>query len=449
MLQRLRFRAHTLLTLSFAAAFVGCAGIVGIGDLPGTDGNGGETSSGTRPGGGSSSGGSSNVQQTGTSGFDASTPGFDAPGPGSDGSSSGSDATAPTGDAGGLGYFASNLGAMTFDPSVTGPLTLSGDNCQIFTEVDPPGLSCDSGQNPPNDYFMVDLGGGAGTAIVWVFTYISIDDQSQLTVGGSLPLILVSLASVDIAGQVDASADRYDPDVPAIPGARLNGPGLGGYSNGGPQGGGGGSFCGLGGTGAMGSGAIAKDSAPGTAYGSADLIPLWGGSPGGGANTGDADQANGNGGGVLQISAAKSITLDSAGYITVNGSGGVSPGDESGEGGGSGGGILLEAPTVTIRGILEANGGEGSDPNSDGADPPDDAGVAVEPGCAGGQGSAGHQINGGNGNSTSGAGGESAGFGGGGGGAGRIRINATTFTMPGGTISPSVGTSCFSQGALP
>ncbi len=355
----------------------------------------------------------------------------------------------PAGDAGALGYLASNLGTRTFSPSTTGPLTLTDDDCRIFTDwPDPPGLACASGQNPPTSVMAIDLPNGAGIAVVWVFTYVSIDSTSSLTVSGPNPLILVALGSVDIAGSIDASADVYDPDTDAIPGARLDGSGVGGFNNGGPQGGGGGSFCGLGGVGASGTGAIASDSAPGMAYGSANLIPLWGGSAGGGATVTSADQVNGNGGGAIQISAAGTMTLETTGYITVNGSGGVSLGDETGTGGGSGGAILLEAPTVTVDGILEANGGEGSDPNYDGVAAPDDGGVATEPGCEGGSGSQGTRVAGGGGQMAVGGGGVSAGYGGGGGGAGRIRINGTQVSVTG-TVSPALGSVCASQGSLP
>jgi hypothetical protein len=349
------------------------------------------------------------------------------------------------GDAG-LPYAASNIGGMKFQADVTGPLNLVGNNCIIYTDwPDPESIGCEEG-NQPMDMFSVNMPDGAGTAVIYVFSYINIDSQSQLLVHGPNPLILISLGSVDIQGSIDVSADNYDSDsdINVIPGARNGGPGAGAYSSeDGPQGGGGGSFCGTGGTGAEGQGATASDSAPGAPYGAATLVPLWGGSPGGGVSAGGADGfANGYGGGVLQISAAGNITVGSGAYITANGSGGVSQGDESGDGAGSGGAILLEAPTVTIAGVLVANGGEGSDNNMDGAMAPDDGGVATEQGCGGGNGGYGAHINGSDGTSVDG------GYGGGGGGVGWIRINGTHVSITG-VVSPTIGSGCASEGPLP
>jgi len=422
-----------------ACASVSCAGLVGITDVPGGDAGVVRLLDGGRvilPDG-------KIIGLDAWKGYDGFT-GFDAghpPGdvgvpPGRDGSNPGFD----TGTGSPLTYSPSNIGTLTFDPAVTGPLTLNGDNCVLRT--DDVTISCASGQNPPMDMFPVTLAGGAGQALVFAFTYISIDSQSQLQIRGMMPAIIIALGALDLQGSIDVSADNYDSasNIDVIPGSRTTGPGIGGFGNsGGPQAGGGGSFCGVGGYGAPGP---TGGFPPGMAYGNATMVPLWGGSAGGGANTGGADQTNGNGGGAIQISAAGSITVHPGAYINANGSGGVSQGNEQGEGAGSGGGILLEAPTVTIDGILEANGGEGSDENSDGANPPVDGGVATEPSCLGGNGGAGAVINGSNGGMTSG------GYGGGGGGVGWIRINGTTVSITG-TVSPAIGSGCASQGPLP
>jgi hypothetical protein len=405
----------------------GCAGLVGIGDVPG--GDGGVTQG--KDGGIVPPVDGGILHRDGSiSGFDHTSPGIDAPVP-------------PPVDGGSpLTYQPSNIGAMQLSGQNTGPLTLTGDNCTVYTDYPgAPGIGCESGQNPPDDVFGVTLPNGGGQAVLYVFTYISIDSESSLSVQGPFPLIMVALGSVDIRGTIDVSADKYDPDANAIPGEHLTGM-LPGFNNGGPQGGGGGSFCGLGGTGALGPGGTASMSAPGATYGNAALIPLLGGEPGGGAGSQSLDGlANGYGGGALQISAAMNINVEANAYINANGSGGVSQGDESGEGAGSGGAILLEAPTITIAGILEANGGEGSDNNMDGATPPTDAGVATEPSCVGGNGGAGTSVNGANGGPTG------DGYGGGGGGVGWIRLNGNTITITG-TVSPSLATSCASKGGL-
>jgi hypothetical protein len=406
-----------------------CAGLVGITDIPGRDAGDdlGESAS-----------------------HDGFTPPADAPAGGPDGFSRGPDGPSsqdsppPTGDAG-LTYAPSNLGGRTFDAKMTGPLVLgAGESCLL--DADYPGTevpSCSGGTSVPGDIFGVTLANGAGEAVIYVFTDIYIASGASILIQGSLPTIIVALGSVTIGGYIDASADLYNSSIEHIPGERLTGPGIGGFNSSGPQGGGGGSFCGTGGSGAMGTGAVSGGSTPGSPYGAPSLVPLWGGSAGGGVHAPDvAGNASCSGGGAVQISASKSITIAAGGFITVNGAGGVAGGDESGEGGGSGGAILLEAPIITIAGVVEANGGEGSDPESDGANPPEDGGAAVEPGVAGGTGGAGENVNGGNGDPTD------AGFGGGGGGTGRIRLNGTTVKVTG-TVSPSLGSECATQGALP
>ncbi|MGH7280680.1 MAG: hypothetical protein ACRELY_04085, partial [Polyangiaceae bacterium] len=126
----------------------------------------------------------------------------------------------------------------------------------------------------------------------------------------------------------------------------------------------------------------------------------------------------------------------------------------SGGAGGSGGAILLEAPAVTIEGILAANGGGGqggpTNPSFDALasdQPAQGSAAAAGLTAAGGNGSAGGNTAGapgGNGDSQS-----SVQSGGGGGGAGFIRINTTsgaaTIT---GTLSPSATTTCTSQGKI-
>jgi hypothetical protein len=421
-------------------ATAGCAGLVGITDVPAGDAgvvvpalDGGLV---RLPDG----------RITGLDGFIA-PPGPDGTLPRPDGTAPNIDgATAPdgtvmgpdTGPGPSLTYQPSNTGSLTFNASTTGPLTLNADNCVIST--DNVTISCASGQNPSMDMATVTLPSGGGQAVVFTFTYISIDADSALQIQGTLPGILVALGSLDLQGSIDVSADNYDSDsdINVIPGARSTGAGVGGFGNsGGPQGGGGGSFCGTGGHGAPGT----TGFAPGATYGNATLVPLVGGSAGGGASSGGADAfSNGQGGGALQISAGGTLTVHAGAWITVNGSGGISQGNEQGEGGGSGGSILLEAPTVEIDGVLEANGGEGSDENSDGLSSPIDGGVATRSMCLGGNGSVGAMPNGSAGSANA------MGYGGGGGGAGWIRINGTNVTV---TVTPSVGSGCASQGTLP
>jgi hypothetical protein len=432
---RALFSRGRSVALLLASVTAGCAGSVGIDDVPRGDAGHALVDGGRFP---LLDGGRILLPDGAIVSLDAFVPpppDGGVVGPGTDGTTKIPDGG--TGSA--LTYQPSNIGSLTFNASITGPLTLNDDSCFIYT--DDQGISCGSGQNPPMDMFMVTMPGG-GQAVVFAFTYISIDADSTLAVRGTLPAIIIALGALDLKGTIDVSADNYDSDsdINVIPGSLETGPGVGAYgNNGGPQGGGGGSFCGTGGYGAPG---VTGGFGPGAPYGTASLSPLLGGSAGGGITAGGADQSNGHGGGTIQISAAGTIQVESGAVINANGSGGVSQGNEQGLGGGSGGSILLEAPTVVIAGLLEANGGEGSDDMDDGADPPVDGGVAETPGCVGGVGSAAAQINGGNGQMSAG------GYGGGGGGAGRIRINGTNVTLSG-AVTPSVASGCASQGALP
>ncbi|MBI5477663.1 MAG: hypothetical protein HY906_02335 [Deltaproteobacteria bacterium] len=182
----------------------------------------------------------------------------------------------------------------------------------------------------------------------------------------------------------------------------------------------------------------------GLVYGTEDLIPLRGGSPGGGASTNRSITA---GGGAIQIVACRSFALRQGGVVSASGQGGtggtvmLSGGEfllTGGDGGGSGGAILIESPLIHLAAVIAANGGGGG------------GGAALGPGTSHGErGEDGHEDDvaaaggepaspyagkggvggvlsvpaGGNAGSAT-ATGSSAG--GGGGGVGRIRLNVTT-----------------------
>jgi hypothetical protein len=109
---------------------------------------------------------------------------------------------------------------------------------------------------------------------------------------------------------------------------------------------------------------------------------------------------------------------------------------------------LLEAPQVTVNGVLAANGG-GAGVFSGGGGAQDgqpNATPALGQTTTSAVGSAGTQVNGADGTSTS-----NNGTSGGGGGAGRIRINTTSGAATigsGATISPALTTACVTQGKL-
>jgi hypothetical protein len=160
-------------------------------------------------------------------------------------------------------------------------------------------------------------------------------------------------------------------------------------------------------------------NASGAGCGTPELIPLVGGSGGGagGDATVNVQQgwAGGGGGGSLQISSRVAISITGA----IHARGGDGYGEMSvdgGGGGGAGGAILLEAPSLTLAGMLIVDGGSGgssgSGPGGMGATGANAAGVGDSYAQAGQGGS------------------------GGGGGAGRIRLNAGNPSCGGG-VSPA------------
>jgi hypothetical protein len=182
--------------------------------------------------------------------------------------------------------------------------------------------------------------GGSDVAILPVRN-LAIAKGSTLRLVGNRPVILAAFGDVTIAGTLDASASGKTPGSGGNTSCagrnghdggsqliyffyRLSGGGGAGFVTGGAQGGG---YYG----GAPG----LPDSGP------ADLIPLVGGCVGGRATefVVKPDSYGGAGGGAVQISAARSITI--SGSVLATGGIGINTG-----GGGSGGGIRLEANDV-------------------------------------------------------------------------------------------------------
>lgn len=99
--------------------------------------------------------------------------------------------------------------------------------------------------------------------------------------------------------------------------------------------------------------------------GTADLIPLHGGSGGAGGITLDSDDTDpgigGGGGGGVQISARGGISIGAGGGIRVPGQGGGQSEQAAGAGGGAGGAVLLEATDFSFQpgAFMTANGGGG------------------------------------------------------------------------------------------
>jgi hypothetical protein len=270
---------------------------------------------------------------------------------------------------------------------------------------------------------------------------LTLEKKGAMSVTGSLPFVVVSLADVTLDGTIDAHSASLEQGAGGAAGAQTTAKGSG--AGGGAAGsaskaiaGSGGSYCGAGGAGG-------GQSAGGSSVGSIDIRPLVGGSAGGGGQEG-----SGSGGGGVQVVAAGALTIKSGSFITVGGAAGPFAGlatDQNAGGGGSGGSILLEATTIDVAGILAANGGGGGGafagaPASD-ATPnatPAPGGKAGDDGAAGGAGGAGSTPKG-----TAGKAGKDLNSGGGGGGAGRIRMNSVSGSASvTGTVSPADSTLC-------
>jgi hypothetical protein len=290
--------------------------------------------------------------------------------------------------------------------------------------------------------YSVQDGGGPDLAILMVG---SLTVSGTLRVRGDRALVIIANTDMIIAGTIDASAEGGIQGA----GGYAMGPGRGGNGVGDAasyddSGGGGGGFGGIGAAGQKSGPAM-----PGTAgptYGTAALVRLEGGSGGGAMAPACAGNPPGAGGGAIQLHARGTITLN--GVVVANGGGGsgglVCNGlGTSGAGGGAGGAIYVEASALTGAGRMLAQGGGGGgasnfNNNAIGGDG-QSSGLAVQGGPGGigaGTGVAGETNHGGIGGFRNGgpsaltalSGQNYGNGGGGGGGVGRIVIRATTIS---------------------
>lgn len=260
----------------------------------------------------------------------------------------------------------------------------------------------------------VPQGGGPTLRVLMARSFVVGDIQIR----GTMPVALVAMESVEVRGVIDVSAD----DMVAGPGAlTCSGAGRGGDQPGGAwvrrysghtgsgeylwtnPGAGGGGFGSAGGIGGV------TTLAPGGAggvNGSALLVPLRGGCPGGGVNSSFVDVGHaGRGGGAIQLvsGTGEIVVTASAGLAGVHAGGsggrgctndgatGSNPPSGAGcgtGGGGSGGGILLEAADVRFEAgaALLASGGGGGGMGGCGAarhgqDAPPSGGTAAGGSC--------------------------------------------------------------------
>ncbi len=277
----------------------------------------------------------------------SSTPGD---GPGSDGSLP--DDSNVTVDA--RACFGTSIVIVCLDVQPTGEVTLPAATNPLDTSVDANCTEIEPQTNGP------DLCVIAGTTVTVSASFVAI---------GSRPLVLVGIDAVNVTGSgtIDVSSTSTRTGAGHNE-AACEVPNSGTSDGGGAGGGAGGSFGtggGNGGTGDTNGGA--GGMAPGGVVRAAQPIPafLRGGCPGGqgGAGNGTNGGPPGDGGGAAHLIAGASIMIE--GNVFASGVGGKTHSGntgfrEGGGGGGSGGMIGIDAPAISIAGIVAANGGAGA-----------------------------------------------------------------------------------------
>jgi hypothetical protein len=312
--------------------------------------------------------------------------------------------------------------------------------------------------------------GGVPGLAIWGFQRLTVPATTVLRpIAGATNRapVLVSWLATSVAGEIDVGAGRDQTSTGAL-NEEVAGPGggrgatdttVGNAASGcGPGGNGtrvvaagnrdtGGAGGGFGTTGGRGGPASVTDDGGGvpasmlaTTCMQTNLVPLRGGGAGGAGAQGNN---GGGGGGALQLTSFGSVTI-AAGTLYAGGAGGDgSGGTDGGGGGGAGGGLLLEAPAVTITGgSITATGGAGGagGGNTLVSQYGQRSGIAAMPLGNGGSGATG----GGAGESPAEDGdGDVDGTGGGGGGAGVIHLRsiAPAVISGGPVIRPAAGTS--------
>ena len=287
-------------------------------------------------------------------------------------------------------FVPSHVSETTYDTSAA---NLSG-----VTAIDTHNLTINGAAPPSGVTFTFQ----SGVAVMSVGTW---NVTSNVTVTGDAPLVVVAAGAVVFSSGVKIHADATGSAPGPGGNAACSAAGAGVPHNGETGSGGGGNF---------GGGASSGQIPAGSTYGG-KITDLCGGAAGGTgtrANNLDTTCANsgngGGGGGFVQISSAVSIMIP-AGLISVNGGGGdgschhnqpaPSLGSSTAQpgGGGSGGEIFLEAPTLSIGGGLntglfaDGGGGGGSDGTGTSATAGSDGNTLLSsaPGGTGSQGNGG------------------------------------------------------------
>jgi hypothetical protein len=241
------------------------------------------------------------------------------------------------------------------------------------------------------NYFGQIVTNQSGSVVMALFPFagLAISNAVSCTVTGNLGLVIASSADLTLGNTLDLGGRN---GIAAAGGGGLGGPGgeaggrtvsftsappsavhgkgasgygvgymspvsgigFGGGGSGGAAGGGGG-YGGLGGIGYS----SGQTTPGGTNYGDSVLAKLYGGSGGGAGGNSSTGPSGGGGGGSLELIANGTLTLTSTSTQKVNGGAALGATDRS-AGGGSGGGLVLAASVLTVRGAIQANGGNGA-----------------------------------------------------------------------------------------
>lgn len=286
----------------------------------------------------------------------------------------------------------------------------------------------------------------------------TLEAGAYLDITGGRPMLIAVNGTATIHGDVDANGFFSSPgpggagvQTTLCPAAQTGDPGVAAVAPGAAAtGGGGGAFGAGGGDGGN------MGGANGIGFTSPPTV-IRGGCAGGAGGAGSAGTVGtrGAGGGGIVISARVAIIIGATGSINAGGGAGSfgRANFGAGGGGGSGGLIGLDAPTLTIDGVLAANGGGGGGGASDTTNGiGGNNGAATDAEASGGSGAATTTVGpcggGGNGGATGDPTGDagassSCGGGGGGGGVGYVlfwsaapTVNATAIISPAAQSGP-------------
>lgn len=360
-------------------------------------------------------------------------------------------------------YKPSNFDPDAVDPTdlaellTSGPVTFNSDTLTWA----PDSSVTNSSQLKPR--VLPQVGGALAPVLIPVNTVVL---GGTLTLVGSRPVILAVYGDATLNEAILASGRRDQPGAGGNQACALSKGANGSFSAREGGGGGGGGNGTTGEEGGLGYSGAARGQ--GGAFQSNTPQPLIGGCPGGdgGGEASIIDGKGGAGGGAIQISVARTLSVSKS--ISASGGGGSggkatgAVGAAGGGGGGSGGRVVLEAFEVALTSTaqLTANGGGGGEGGgaksgagnggANGADGSTNTGTAASGGIggniAGGRGGAGgasstRPVKGDNGIAGSG---EEGGGGGGGGAVGSIHLRSlqTCSLAAGHVISPPATGGC-------